>query len=110
MSQLKTIVWVYVCMTAGIHSNSYSLPFYKFLYCPKIIARTSFLLAFVHGPLCSTHTFIGTVRTVFTQFMQTEKLTSSLVISFRLLPDALSALLLVLVLPCRKVHFQMMFL
>lgn len=56
-------------------------PTLKTLVLPKIMARTSFLLTFMHGPWCSAHTSTGTA---LTDFIQTEKLMSSQVISFGL--------------------------
>lgn len=56
-------------------------PILETLVLPKIMARTSFLLTFMHGPLCSAHTSTGTA---LTDFIQTEKLMSSQAISFGL--------------------------
>lgn len=56
-------------------------PILKTPVLPKKTARTSFLLTFMHGPLHSAHTSTGTV---LTDFIQTEKLMSSQVISFGL--------------------------
>lgn len=78
----------------------------KILVLPKTTARTSFLLTFTHGPLRCTHTSTGAVCTVF---IQTEKLMSSLAISFRLPLDTLVKLLLVFIFPCRRYTFKQHF-
>lgn len=103
---MKTIVWVYVCVTLQGFTAILIHSFLKILVLPKIIVRTSFLLPFTYGPLFSTHTSTSIVRAIFIQFIQAEKLMSSLVISFRLPPDTLPMLLHVFVFPCRKCAFK----
>lgn len=50
---MKTIVWVYVCTTLQGIMAILIHPILKTPVLPKIIARTSFLLTFMHGPLRS---------------------------------------------------------
>lgn len=78
---MKTIVWVDVCTTLQGIMAILIHPILKTPVLPKIMARTSFLLTSIHGPLCSAHTSTGTA---LTDFIQTEKLMSSQVISFGL--------------------------
>lgn len=78
---MKTIVWVDVCTTLQGIMAILIHPILKTPVLPEIMARTSFLLTSIHGPLCSAHTSTGTA---LTDFIQTEKLMSSQVISFGL--------------------------
>lgn len=100
MSQLKTIVWVYVCTTLQgtmailIHS------ILKILVLPKITASSSVLLPVTRGPLCSTPLHRHCVH----RFVRTEELMSSLVICFGS-PQYICNIT-VFVFPCRSYTFK----
>lgn len=81
-------------------------PILKTLDLPKIIARTSFLLTFMRGSLRSAHTSTGTA---LTDFIQTEKLMSSQVISFGLPLYTFVTLLPVFIFFAEGTHFSITF-
>lgn len=47
-------------------------PILETLVLPKIMARTSFLLTFMHGPLCSAHTTTGTAHWFYSDWKVNE--------------------------------------
>lgn len=103
---METIVWVYVCTTLQGIMAILIHPILKSPVLPKIIARTSFLLTFMHGPLRSAGTSTGTA---LTDFIQAGKLMSSQVISFGLPPYTFVMLLPVFIFLAEGTRFQITF-
>lgn len=103
---MKTIVWVYVCTTLQGIMAILIHPILKTLDLPKIITRSSFLLTFMRGPLCPALTSTGTA---LMDFIQTEKLMSSQVISFGLPLYTFVMLLPVFIFLAEGTHFSITF-